>query len=83
MANELNETQQNKKNTFKSLADLENQKTSLEIDELINNPEFQEFIQTISDSINDGMTFDEILSSNKVLSQALKILKERQPIDED
>ena len=49
-----------------------------EIDELINSSDFVEFVQTISETIDDNTTFNELLSSRVILQKALAILKKVQ-----
>ncbi|MHA1213456.1 MAG: hypothetical protein ACTSSH_13480 [Candidatus Heimdallarchaeota archaeon] len=46
-----------------------------EINDLVNNHEFIEFAKTISNLIDDEATFDELLSSQVVLKQALAVLE--------
>ena len=48
---------------------------SVELAELINSPDFIKFVQTISDSVDDNITFNEMLSSREILQKALTILK--------
>ncbi|MBK5112015.1 MAG: hypothetical protein KGD59_03875 [Candidatus Heimdallarchaeota archaeon] len=48
---------------------------SAEIKELINSPDFIEFVQTLSNTIDDKTTFDEVLSSRVILQKALAVLK--------
>ncbi|MFW9924193.1 MAG: hypothetical protein ACFFDW_12990 [Candidatus Thorarchaeota archaeon] len=49
--------------------------TENEIKKLISTPEFIDFIHSIEDSISDGMTFNELLSSQEILHKAIEILK--------
>jgi hypothetical protein len=79
MANELD-----KKGKTKSLQiDLINQDIQndliQEIKDLMNEPEFVDFVQSISDSIDDNVTFNELLSSKEILSKAIKILQKIKP----
>lgn len=46
-----------------------------EITKLIDSPDFLDFAQMIEESVNDGVTFDELLSSKEILQKALEILK--------
>ncbi|NHJ32652.1 MAG: hypothetical protein FK732_07310 [Asgard group archaeon] len=48
---------------------------SAEVRELVNSPDFIEFVQTLSESLDDNTTFDELLSSRVILQKALAILK--------
>ncbi|NPE06741.1 MAG: hypothetical protein GNW80_00535 [Asgard group archaeon] len=48
---------------------------SAEINDLINSPDFIEFVRTISDTIDDDTTFNEMFSSRIILQKALAILK--------
>jgi len=48
---------------------------SAEVNDLINSPDFIEFVQTISNTIDDDTTFNEMFSSQKILQKALAILK--------
>jgi hypothetical protein len=48
---------------------------SAEVRELINSPDFIEFVQSISDTIDDNTTFKELLSSQVILRKAMTILK--------
>ncbi|MGC9779224.1 MAG: hypothetical protein HZR80_08285 [Candidatus Heimdallarchaeota archaeon] len=47
----------------------------LEIEMLTESPDFVEFVKMISSSLDDGKTFDEILSSKIILQKAIEILK--------
>ena len=49
-----------------------------EITQLINSPDFLEFVQMIEDSLNDGITYNELLSSKEILHKALEILKKKE-----
>ena len=49
--------------------------SSEEILAIIDTDEFISFVETIQESLNDGTTYNEFLSSKEVLLQALKILK--------
>ena len=46
-----------------------------EVNDLINSPDFIEFVQTISNTIDDDTTFNEMFSSRIILQKALAILK--------
>ena len=46
-----------------------------EITRLIDSPDFLDFAQMIEETINDGVTFDELLSSKEILQKALEILR--------
>jgi len=48
---------------------------SAEVNDLINSPEFIEFVRTISNTIDDDTTFNEMFSSRIILQKALAILK--------
>ncbi len=48
---------------------------SAEVNDLINSPDFIEFVQTISNTIDDDTTFNEMFSSQIILRKALAILK--------
>lgn len=48
---------------------------SAEVNDLINSPDFIEFVQTISNTIDDDTTFNEMFSSRIILQKALAILK--------
>ena len=48
---------------------------SAEVNNLINSPDFIEFVQTISDTLDDDTTFNEMFSSRIILQKALAILK--------
>ncbi|MCK5046050.1 MAG: hypothetical protein KAS22_05685 [Candidatus Heimdallarchaeota archaeon] len=48
---------------------------SAEVNDLINSPDFKEFVQTISTTIDDDTTFNEMFSSRIILQKALAILK--------
>lgn len=48
---------------------------SAEVNNLINSPDFIEFVQTISDTLDDDTTFNEMFSSRIILQKALVILK--------
>ena len=48
---------------------------SAEVNDLINSPDFIEFVQTISNTIDDDTTFNEMFSSRFILQKALAILK--------
>ncbi len=48
---------------------------SVEVNDLINSPEFIEFVRTISNTIDDDTTFNEMFSSRIILQKALAILK--------
>ena len=48
---------------------------SAEVNSLINSPDFIEFVQTISDTLDDDTTFNEMFSSRIILQKALAILK--------
>jgi len=56
--------------------DVTNDRYTQEIIELINNPEFFEFAETLNELIEDGLTFNEILSSQLVLKKALAIIRQ-------
>ncbi|MBN1328098.1 MAG: hypothetical protein JXA54_01380 [Candidatus Heimdallarchaeota archaeon] len=53
-----------------------NQQYTQEIDNLISKPDFIEFAETLNELIEDGSTFNEILSSQLVLKKALAILRQ-------
>ncbi len=48
---------------------------SAEVNDLINSPDFIEFVRTISNTIDDDTTFNEMFSSRIILQKALVILK--------
>lgn len=48
---------------------------SAEVNDLINSPDFIEFVQTISNTLDDDTTFNEMFSSRIILQKALAILK--------
>ncbi len=54
------------------------QENSAEITELINSSDFIEFVQSISETIDDKTTFDELLSSRVILQKALAVLRDLQ-----
>ena len=49
--------------------------TDSEIAHLLESPEFEEFVISIEESLEDESTFDDLLSSKKVLGKALEVLK--------
>ncbi|NHJ85536.1 MAG: hypothetical protein FK734_08745 [Asgard group archaeon] len=49
-----------------------------EIAKLLESEEFLDFVSSISESLDDGVTFNELLSSNIVLKKALAILRKSQ-----
>jgi len=49
-----------------------------EITDLVNSAEFLDFVKSIDETIDDGMTFSELLSSKTILSKALEILEQYQ-----
>jgi hypothetical protein len=49
-----------------------------EINDLVNSSDFIEFVQTISETIDDNTTFNELLSSRVILQKALAVLKKIQ-----
>lgn len=51
-----------------------NPQTEKEIKHLIDSQDFEDFVQTIEDSLDEGLTFNELLSSKEILQKALKIL---------
>ena len=53
-------------------------KSRKEIASLVETEEFIEFAHLIEDSIDDGLTFNELLSSKEILQKALEILKQDQ-----
>ncbi|NHJ47619.1 MAG: hypothetical protein FK733_07515 [Asgard group archaeon] len=75
MANELDKDHKVKNPQLQLITEDEDNNSLLEISNLINEPEFADFVQTISDSIDDEITFDKLLSSKEVLHKALKILQ--------
>lgn len=48
---------------------------SAEVKDLINSPDFIEFVRTLSNTIDDDTTFNEMFSSRIILQKALAILK--------
>jgi len=50
-------------------------KNTAEVNDLINSPDFIEFVRTISNTIDDDTTFNEMFSSRIILQKALAILK--------
>jgi hypothetical protein len=46
-----------------------------EIYRLINSPDFIDFVKTISETVDDGITYNEYLSSQIVLRNAKRILR--------
>ncbi|NHJ32480.1 MAG: hypothetical protein FK732_06430 [Asgard group archaeon] len=60
--------------SVKETQEQKNEKSD-EINDLVNSPDFIEFAQTISNTIDDETTFNEILSSQVILKNALAILK--------
>ena len=52
-------------------------KAESEIAHLLESTEFAEFVQSIEESLEDDTTFDDLLSSKKVLGKALEVLKLR------
>ncbi|NHJ04939.1 MAG: hypothetical protein EAX90_08955 [Candidatus Heimdallarchaeota archaeon] len=48
-----------------------------EITRLIDSPDFLDFAQMIEETLNDGVTFDELLSSKEILQKALEILRHK------
>jgi hypothetical protein len=49
--------------------------TESEIAHLLETSEFAEFVQSIEESLDDDTTFNDLLSSKKVLGKALEVLK--------
>lgn len=49
-----------------------------EIQEIIQSEHFANFVMSIADSLEDGLTFDELLSSKKILEEAIKVLAKSQ-----
>ena len=49
-----------------------------EIAALVDSSEFLEFVKTLDDTIDDGMTFSELLSSKTILKKALEIIEKYQ-----
>ena len=47
----------------------------LEIDQLLTDSDFIDFAQTIACLIDDGITFDDLLSSKTILKKALLLLE--------
>ena len=47
----------------------------LEIKMLTDSPDFIDFVKTISSSLDDGATFDEMLSSKIILRKAIDVLR--------
>jgi hypothetical protein len=73
-----NKTQSNcEENTSQlmQLSKLKDKESLHEIQRLINSPDFIEFVKTISETIDDGMTYNKFLSSHIVLRKAKKILR--------
>lgn len=65
----------NEEKSSRSLKTIISSKSEKEIKELLESQEFIDFVQTIADSLADDSTFDNVLSSEKVLGKALEVLK--------
>ncbi len=65
----------NEENPIDNLKPKSSSISEKEIKKLLESPEFLDFVQTIEDSLDDGSTFDSLLSSDKVLGKALEVLK--------
>jgi hypothetical protein len=46
-----------------------------EITELVNSLEFLDFVKSIDEIVDDGMTFSELLSSKTILGKALELIE--------
>jgi len=46
-----------------------------EIAELVNSMEFLDFVRSIDEIVDDGMTFSELLSSKTILGKALELIE--------
>lgn len=46
-----------------------------EIADLINSIEFLDFVKSIDEIVDDGMTFSELLSSKTILNKALELIE--------
>ena len=57
------------------LSKIKDKETIQEIYLLINSPDFIDFVKTISETVDDGITYNEFLSSQLVLRNARKILR--------
>lgn len=66
------------KNTILQKTNGISSKSKREIETLVESEEFIEFAHMIEDSIDDGLTFNELLSSKEILQKALEILREDQ-----
>ena len=53
-----------------------------EITELVNSLEFLDFVKSIDEIVDDGMTFSELLSSKTILGKALELI-ERFQLEEE
>ncbi|MHA1124085.1 MAG: hypothetical protein ACTSO7_00245 [Candidatus Heimdallarchaeota archaeon] len=49
-----------------------------EIADLVNSQEFLNFVKSIDETIDDGMTFSELLSSKTILRKALELIEKYQ-----
>lgn len=75
MANKSQKRFEEKSTQLKHLSNLKDNETLPEINHLINSPDFINFVSTICETLDDGMTYDELLSSKIILQKALRILK--------
>ncbi|NHK29722.1 MAG: hypothetical protein FK730_00120 [Asgard group archaeon] len=57
------------------LSKLKDKESLLEIYRLINSHDFIDFVKTISETLDDGMTYNEFLSSQIILRKAKRILR--------
>ncbi|MHA1504120.1 MAG: hypothetical protein ACTSPT_02900 [Candidatus Heimdallarchaeota archaeon] len=53
-----------------------------EIAELVNSMEFLDFVRSIDEIVDDGMTFSELLSSKTILGKALELIEKYHLEDE-
>ena len=53
-----------------------------EIAELVNSMEFLDFVRSIDETVDDGMTFSEFLSSKTILGKALELIEKYHLEDE-
>ncbi len=79
--NKINE----KQNPLKYSHNLENYEIKSEIDSLINSSDFIDYVKSNSETFDDGVTYNEFLSSKAVLQKASIILKKlaKENLDQD